>query len=132
MTTNRHLSDVIDELIAAEPKLTSILESSLMRTRYCAPEMMTPVAVVQQQIVRRWRTCAFVKFSAPELSLDHRRYSCLATDWTTVEVARDKVWDFRSAVKGRGWLFWIEPEGMTEAEVKKYRPLDVRDAVVSV
>lgn len=43
MTTNRHLSDVIDELIAAEPKLTSILESSLMRTRYCAPEMMTHV-----------------------------------------------------------------------------------------
>ena len=43
MTTNRHLSDVIDELIAAEPKLTSILESSLMRTRYCAPEMMIHV-----------------------------------------------------------------------------------------
>ncbi len=43
MTTNRHLSDVIDELIAAEPELSKLLHSSRNRALYCAPEMMIHV-----------------------------------------------------------------------------------------
>lgn len=41
--SDRHLSEVIEDLIAAEPQLADVLESSLMRTRYSAPEMMVHV-----------------------------------------------------------------------------------------
>lgn len=81
---------------------------------------------------RRWRACAFVKFTLPEkypeMSPDGRKFSLLGSEWMSEMGARDHMWDMRREVTSDAWLFWLEPENMTPDEVKKYRPGDVRDA----
>lgn len=76
---------------------------------------------------RRWRACGFVKFSAPELSLDHRTHVIMCSEWMSETHARDSMWRMRHLCKAKDWLFWIEPEGMVLHEWMKYRPMDVRD-----
>jgi hypothetical protein len=70
---------------------------------------------------RLWRTCAFCPLLTQPNPLQ------MATDYKPVSEARDDLWNFRSAVKSKAWVFWIEPERMREDEVQKYVPADVRD-----
>jgi hypothetical protein len=75
---------------------------------------------------RLWFACAFVKFRAPELSLSKWKYSILKTKPMSEKDARNEMWCMRQNVVSDAWLFWLEPDSMSESEKQKYIPLDVR------
>lgn len=87
------------------------------------------------EIERRWRACCFIEYSLPKKYPEMHPpgapdCSCLGSEWMTLEEARNHLYKLRSVVCSRSWLFWVEPENMTDEERQRYRPGKARERMI--